>query len=206
MLSDSPRALRADAARNVERIVTAAREVYSAQGPDARLEEIADRAGVNVSTLFRRFPDRAALVRAALLLGYEKHLKPRLEAALRDEDPYGGLVSALEALMEVGSSELRLLAAARDFGLGTMDASGMVIEAFTQLFTRAREAGAVRADLVDEDVMRVLVMLSSVLQTMKPGDEGWRRYVALICVALRPDAGGELPPAVTLALPGTSAF
>ena len=60
---------RANQARNVERIVKAARDVYTAQGPAGHLEEIAERAGVNVSTLFRRFPDRQALVRAALLLG-----------------------------------------------------------------------------------------------------------------------------------------
>src|SRR5690242_2390247 len=97
MLEESTRRLRADAARNVERIVKAARDVYSAQGPAGLLEEIAERAGVNVSTLFRRFPDRQALVRAALLLDYEEYLEPRLEAALRDDDPYRGLVSAFEA-------------------------------------------------------------------------------------------------------------
>jgi AcrR family transcriptional regulator len=205
MVGESTRGLRADAARNVERIVKAARDVYSAQGPAGHLEEIAEQAGVNVSTLFRRFPDRQALVRAALLLDYEEYLEPRLAAALRDDDPYRGLVSAFEALMELGVAQLRLLAAARELGVRTVDASEIVLEAFSKLFTRAREAGAVRADLVPEDVTRVLVMLFSVLQTMEPGDGGWRRYVALMCDALRPGAGSELPPAAALVFPDAPA-
>lgn len=206
MLSNPVQGLRADAARNAVRILRAAREVYSEQGAAAHLEEIADRAGVNVSTLFRRFPDRQALVRAALLMDYRENLEPTLEAALQDEDPYRGLVSAFEALMELGASELRLLAAAREFGVGTVDASEIVIDAFTTLFDRARAAGALRPDLLAEDVKRVLVMLFSVLQTMEPGDQGWRRYVALMCDALRPGAGGPLPPATTLIPPEAPAL
>src|SRR5215211_3809304 len=59
--------LRADARRNRDRILVAARDVFVEQGPDAPLDEIAARAGVGIATLYRRFPDRRALQRAVAL-------------------------------------------------------------------------------------------------------------------------------------------
>ena len=61
------RGLRADARRNREHVLAAAREVFVEQGADAPLDEIARRAGVGIATLYRRFPDRAALLRAVAL-------------------------------------------------------------------------------------------------------------------------------------------
>jgi AcrR family transcriptional regulator len=58
--------LRADAARNLRRILTAAAEAFAEQGGDVAMEEIARRAGVGVGTLYRRFPDREALVVAVV--------------------------------------------------------------------------------------------------------------------------------------------
>src|SRR3954465_12491918 len=58
------RPTRADAARNYDRLVTAAREVFAEHGTDASLEEIARRAGVGIGTLYRRFPNRTALLEA----------------------------------------------------------------------------------------------------------------------------------------------
>lgn len=66
MTAVEDRPLRSDAARNVERILRAAREVYAELGPDAPVEAVARRAGVGERTLYRRFPAKADLVRAAL--------------------------------------------------------------------------------------------------------------------------------------------
>ncbi len=65
-LREAPR-IRADARRNREQILVAAREVFAFQGPGAPLEEIAQRAGVGIGTLYRRFPDRQSLLRAVAL-------------------------------------------------------------------------------------------------------------------------------------------
>jgi AcrR family transcriptional regulator len=59
--------MRIDAQRNRERLLDAARDVFVEQGADAPLEEIAQRAGVGIATLYRRFPDRVALMRAVAL-------------------------------------------------------------------------------------------------------------------------------------------
>jgi AcrR family transcriptional regulator len=66
MATFTDRRLRADAARNAERIVAAARSVYAEVGPDASIEAIARSAGVGERTLYRRFPTRADLLQAAL--------------------------------------------------------------------------------------------------------------------------------------------
>src|SRR5919199_1988766 len=63
----SRRGLRADARRNRAQVLAAARDVFVEQGPDAPLDEVARRAGVGIATLYRRFPDRAALQRAVAL-------------------------------------------------------------------------------------------------------------------------------------------
>src|SRR5215216_3947062 len=79
--------LRADARRNLDRVLAAARDVFIEQGPGAPLEEIAARAGVGIATLYRRFPDRRALQRAVALdvLG---RIAVEARAAI-DEEPDG---------------------------------------------------------------------------------------------------------------------
>jgi AcrR family transcriptional regulator len=67
--------LRADAHRNREQIFAAAREAFPEQDVHAPLEEIACRAGVGIATLYRRFPDRRALVRQVVDLGERRHEK-----------------------------------------------------------------------------------------------------------------------------------
>jgi AcrR family transcriptional regulator len=59
--------MRADARRNLDRILAAARDIFADHGPDAPLEEVARRAGVGIGTLYRRFPDRRSLQRAVAL-------------------------------------------------------------------------------------------------------------------------------------------
>lgn len=195
----SPRRQRADAARNVERIIRAAREVYAEQGASAPIDEVARRAGVGISTLFRHFADKKELVRAALHQGFTEQLGPVLERSLHDDDPYRGLISALEACLALADGERRLLAAAGDLGVRTMTSTDEALAAFTLLVRRAQEAGVVRADLVADDVPRILVMLLGVTTTTEPGSDGWRRYVALIGDALAPAAAHPLPDSVPLA-------
>ena len=90
MTAVTDRPLRADAARNAERILRAAREVYGELGPDAPIEAIARRAGVGERTLYRRFPTKAELVRAALDQCIAEDLTPTIEAVRGADRPLGG--------------------------------------------------------------------------------------------------------------------
>src|ERR1700758_1406243 len=97
MTAISDRPLRADAARNAERILRAARDVYDELGPEAPIEVIARRAGVGERTLYRRFPTKADLIRAALDQSIAEDLTPVMEEARRADDALRGLTQLLEA-------------------------------------------------------------------------------------------------------------
>jgi AcrR family transcriptional regulator len=198
MTTDASRPLRADAARNIERILRAAREVYAENGPDAQLEDIARHAGVGISTLYRHFPNKGELVRAALGQSIAEQIIPAIEQALGDDNPRRGLTTLIEAAMSQVASEHNTLAAAKNSDIITADLAAPFLESLTLLTHRAQEAGLIRADLAPEDMPRIMVMLLGVLWTMAPHSDGWRRYVALVLDALSPAGAGPLPPTVPL--------
>jgi len=192
-LADRP--LRADAARNVERILRAARDIYGELGPDAPVEAVAHRAGVGERTLYRRFPGKADLVRAALDQSIAEDLAPVITEALRTDDPLRGLAQLIEAAIALGARERNLLAAAHRAGSLTSDISISLNEALDDLVRRGQQAERVRADLVAEDIPRLIAMLYTVLSTMDSDSDGWRRYVALIIDAISISERQPLPPA-----------
>jgi AcrR family transcriptional regulator len=194
----SDRPLRADAARNAERILRAAREVYSGLGPDASVEAIAHRAGVGERTLYRRFPTKGDLIRAALDQSIAEDLTPAIEKARRARDPLRGLAQLIEAAISLGAREHNLLTAAHRAGSLTPDLSTALYEALDELVRRGQQAKVVRADLVSTDLPRLIAMLHSVLFTMDSGSDGWRRYVALMLDAIAVDKRRSLPPAAEL--------
>ncbi len=198
MTAVADRPLRADAARNVERILRAARDVYSELGPDASVEAVARRAGVGERTLYRRFPAKADLVRAALDQSIAEDLSPAIDDARRSEDALRGLTQLMEVAISLGAREQNLLVAAQRAGSLTADISDSLLEAFDELVRRGQQAGVVRAELVAEDLLRLIGMLYSVLSTMDPTSDGWRRYLALILDAISTGERRPLPPAAPL--------
>jgi AcrR family transcriptional regulator len=195
MTAVEDRPLRADAARNVERILRAARDVYGQLGPDAPVEAVARRAGVGERTLYRRFPTKADLVRAALDQSIAEDLTPAIEDARRADDPLRGLARLIEAAIALGAREQNLLTTAHRAGSLTADISDSLNVALGDLVRRGQQAGIVRAELVSDDLPRLIGMLYSVLSTIEPTSDGWRRYVALILDAISTDERQPLPPA-----------
>lgn len=197
MTAAADRPLRADAARNADRILRAARAVYADTGPDAAVEAVAREAGVGQRTLYRRFPSKAELIRAALDQSVEENLAPVIERARRAGDPLEGLTALLEAATSLGAREQNLLVAARKAG-ALANISTPLTEALEELALRAREAGQIRGDLVADDLPRIIAMLNSVLWTMDASGDGWRRYVVLLLDAITTTTGRPLPPAPEL--------
>jgi AcrR family transcriptional regulator len=200
------RPLRADAARNAERILRAARAVYGELGPDAPIEAVARRAGVGERTLYRRFPAKADLVRAALDQGVAEDLTPVIEAALRMDNPLCGLNQLIEAAIGLGARERHLLTAAHRAGSLTADISDPLNQALGELVQRCQQAGLVRADLVADDLPRLIAMLYAVLPTMDPDSDGWRRYVALVLDAISITGQKPLPAGAALRISEPSAW
>jgi AcrR family transcriptional regulator len=196
----SGRVLRADAAQNRQRIARAAREVFEERGLDAPLDEIAGRAGVGAGTLYRRFPTREDLVEAAFEDELEKWAAIA-EEALQCEDPWVGFTTFIERICgamatDRGFSDLMISR------LPTSEAA----ESFCQRWTyvlgsvvrRAQDAGAVREDLVVEDVLLFLMANAGVVQVTRcAAPHAWRRLVALLLEACRAGNTGPLPAAPT---------
>jgi AcrR family transcriptional regulator len=206
MTAVEDRPLRADAARNVERILRAARDVYGELGPDAPMEAVARRAGVGERTLYRRFPAKADLVRAALDQSIAEDLTPAIDKARRADDPLRGLAQLIEAAISLGARENNLLTAAHRAGALTFDISVSLNQALDDLVLEGQRVGRVRADLVVDDVPRLIAMLYSVLATMDSDSDGWRRYVALILDAISVEEGRPLPPAPPLRISEPSSW
>jgi len=155
-------------------------------------------AGVGERTLYRRFPSKGDLVRAALDQSIAEDLSPVMEQARRAEDPLRGLTELIEAAVSLGAREHNILTAARKAGSLTPDVSIDLYKALEDLAGRAQQAGLVRADLVPDDLPRIVAMLNSVLWTMDLGGDGWRRYMALMLDAITTDERHPLPPAAAL--------
>lgn len=196
--------MRSDAARNADRILRAAREVYAADGPDAAVDVIARRAKVGERTLYRRFPSKGELVRAALDQSIAENLAPVINRARRRTDPLRGLTDLIEAAIRLGAQEHNLLAAGRRAGV-LAGVSGPLDEALQTLMERAQTEGLIRADLVADDLPRIIAMLNSVLWTMDPMDPGWRRYVSLVLDGMTTTNGRRLHRAPRLRYSSLSA-
>ncbi|MFG2684018.1 TetR/AcrR family transcriptional regulator [Streptomyces sp. NPDC048392] len=206
--AESPAELRADARRNRERVLEAAREVFAAQGVDAPISAVARRAGVGVATLYRRFPTRSALVTAA----FEDQLAEcatALEEALADPDPGHGLYGLLErvcvTLITDRGFETVFLA---DFpeALDYDRERACAEEALSHLIQRARAAGRLREDFDPADITLLLLAVSGLAgqppETALPAARRLLTYLFQSFQAHPPSRPGPLPPAPPMDLSG----
>jgi AcrR family transcriptional regulator len=187
------RPLRRDAERNRVRILQAAADVFTEKGLRATLDDVADRAGVGVGTVYRRFPDKEALVEALFTERIEA-LVGFAEQALADPDPWRGLVFFLEQTVGViaGDRGLRQLLMFATYGRDRVDqARAQMLPVVSAMVERAQAAGELRADLRPTDIPLIEFMLGTAAEyalTVRP--EIWRRYLALMLDALRPGRAG----------------
>ncbi|WNV87326.1 helix-turn-helix domain-containing protein [Umezawaea sp. Da 62-37] len=199
MVDHQPFPLRADAARNFFKIVNAAEKLFIEQGIDVQLEEIASEAGVGTTTLFRRFANKAALIKAVLDRQADGVMAPALESAAREPDARKALLMVLEPALTTNSDKKLLLAAAATVGLMNMDLPTAFIDGLNRIIRRGQADGVFREDLTEEDTPRLMMMLTGPLASFEPGSDGWRRYLFLLVDALCVvDAPTPLPPALPL--------
>jgi AcrR family transcriptional regulator len=184
-LAERPK--RADARRNYDKLVAAAREVFAEQGTDATLEEISRRAGVGIGTLYRHFPARENLVEAAYVDGVEEVCAA---AGRHDgEEPWEALTGWLLEIVAFAATK-RVLADEL-FAYLDRDApvfkscSGVIYDAGEPLLRRAQEAGAVRDDVDISDVTKMVSGIAG-LRTVDP--DQIKRIVAVALDGLRPAA------------------
>jgi AcrR family transcriptional regulator len=151
---------RADAVRNRERVLEAAKAVFSAGGPDASLEAVARRAGVGIGTLYRHFPTRESLFEAV----YRREVQQLGELAeqLKGEaSPVDALRRWLRSNVEFVATKKGMSAALALAVQGSSELSAYSFDRLTKavgaLLDRAVAAGEIRSDISPEDVLRTLV-------------------------------------------------
>ena len=158
--AEAARRPRADAVRNRERVLEAAKAVFSAGGPDASLEAVAKRAGVGIGTLYRHFPTREALFEAVYRREVEQ-LGELSEALKNEPDPVEALRHWLRSNVEFVATKKGMSAA---LALAVNSSSDLTVYSFDRLtkavgalLDRAVAAGEIRADVGPEDLLRALV-------------------------------------------------
>ncbi len=151
---------RADALRNRERVLEAAKAVFSAGGPGASLEAVAKRAGVGIGTLYRHFPTREALFEAVYRREVE-HLVELAEQLRAEAAPVEALRRWMRSNVEFVATKKGMSAALALAAHGSSDLAAYTFDRLTRavgdLLRRAVEAGAIRADIGPEDLLRALV-------------------------------------------------
>jgi AcrR family transcriptional regulator len=190
------RPLRQDAARNRERLVAAAREVFRRKGLDAPLEEIARDAGVAIGTLYNRFPARGELVDAALGPLAQRGVEVA-ERALHASDPWAGFACFMEGICELLAADRGYADVHRSPVAGTpvIDAALERVSVLkAAIVTRAKAAGVLRADVESADLVLLFWGIAAIADaTRDRAPDAWRRPLALLLDGLRPGAAHPLP-------------
>jgi AcrR family transcriptional regulator len=180
---------RADARRNYEKVLAAAREAFAEGGGSTALEEIARRAGVGIGTLYRHFPSRQALLEA--LYDDEVEEVCRSAAEFESADPWDALSGWFERF--IGYIATKQALAQELFNYLDRDAElfkvcrASLFEAGEPLLRRAQEAGVVRPDVDIADVIQMVVGIAKI----PAGDAAQNQHilrVALDGLRYRPDA------------------
>ncbi|MEP6798054.1 MAG: TetR/AcrR family transcriptional regulator [Lapillicoccus sp.] len=178
------RPMRADARRNVEALLAAAREAFAADGRDASLEDVAKRAGVGIGTLYRHFPTRDDLIEAVYVEEVEAMVEAAHEALTAEAWP--GLVQWLHRFVSyVGTKKALIEGLNRDPGTSDVFAEcrGLIHAAGRPLLVRAQADGVVRTDVEIEEVVR---LVSGVAGVAFPDEWQRDKVIDLAIDGLRP--------------------
>jgi len=189
------RPLRADAERNRQRLITAAREVFAERGLHVPVEDIARHAGVGVATLYRRFPTRAHLIAGA----FEAKMCAYADAvaqALAEADPWAGFCGYIERVCAMqaedrGFANVLIMTFPLDKRFEAERARAF--RGFAELVGRAKAAGKLREDFATEDLPLLLMANAGVIAgTAGAAPGAWRRFAAYMIQAF--SAGHTAPP------------
>ena len=206
MATPSPlvKPLRADARRNRERVLEAARECFGRDGIEAQIDDVAACAGVGVGTVYRHFATKDALI-DALAADYFAGEAELATAGLDVEDPWEGfsgfirqgaeLLAANRALAQISADRPEVMkdaAIVADTELGFFGTIETLID-------RAKAAGVLRQDFQLEDIPAIMCSLGA-LQISRGAYANWRRVLEMVLDGCHAAGGSDLPP-VTARLP-----
>lgn len=197
-----PHPLRSDALDNRERILDAARALFSAGGLDVPMREIARRAAVGPATLYRHFPTKQSLATEAFA-DQLSACRTIVDEGCADPDPWRGLCLVIEKICELHARDRGFSEAFMSTFPGAPDGGGReyTVRAVAGLAQRAKDAGRLRPDFVLDDVVLIL-MANKGIHTRSTDTQvmASRRFAGLAIQALKASPEqAPLPPAPRLA-------
>jgi AcrR family transcriptional regulator len=190
-------AVRADARRNRDAVLAAARKRLGKSGLEGRVEDVARTAGVGVGTVYRHFPTKDHLI-AALVADRFERLAEQAEEALAEDDPWEAFCELMRrsAELQVHDRALSQFLSSQPL-LAQQEAvrSGLA-DLTATLIAKAQHAGMMRKDAVVEDVPTLICGLGAVTAGATPTLPGlnWERYVGIMLDGLRAPGATTLPP------------
>jgi AcrR family transcriptional regulator len=189
------RALRADARRNREAVMAAAKKLFADQGLDAQVPDVARAANVGVGTVYRHFPTKDDLI-AALVAQRAERLAGKVRESLEADDAWQGFCDFIRFATEI-QAEDRGLCEVIGSRPGLMDAAARAAELDVlcdRLVKRAQRTGELRRDLEWQDVPMIACGLGQVTQAAAgPAIGRWPRLLEIILDGLRAPGGAKLP-------------
>ncbi|MGV9711404.1 TetR/AcrR family transcriptional regulator [Gordonia sp. NPDC003424] len=186
--STPKRPTRADAARNYDKLVAAAEELFATEGTEVALDKVAAQAGVGIGTLYRHFPNRTALLEATFR-SYSAHIVDDGRRLLETESAQAALEGMFNAYMSTAGTKKgmkeAILAAVGDDAQVFEETRTRSAELMTAILAAGRRDGVFRDDVEPADISRLLGGLS---MTCTAGDteETRRRLIRVVIDGLRP--------------------
>ena len=156
---DSAHGRQAEARRNDRAVLDAARDVFSAQGADAPISAVAERAGVGVGTLYRRYGSKTELLQRMCVLAMEQGIEAAGEA-LEADDPWTGLCGYIRACVEMRSGALGSLAGQIEMTDEMLSTARRGMTLAGEVVARAHRAGSLRPDVTALDIALLIESFS----------------------------------------------
>ena len=175
------RPLRADARRNREAVLKAAKAVLAKHGTSAQMDDIARRAKVGVGTVYRHFPTKEALV-AALVAERMQTIATYVKEGLLDPDPWNGLTTSFWRGAELGERDRALSQVFSETGQALNECASArsdLYEAATELVARAQASGQMRADATVDDIPVFMCGVMQAMHQMGHDPVAWRRHLQI---------------------------
>jgi AcrR family transcriptional regulator len=193
------RVLRADARRNREAVIAAAKKLFADQGLDAQMPDVAKAARVGVGTVYRHFPTKEDLIAALAAERFER-LAEKAREGIEAEDPWEGLCDFIRFSAQIQADD-RGLCEVMGSRPEVMNASALGVgldELCAKLVKRAQLSGELRKDLQWEDIPMIACGLGRITPAeMGPATGRWPRLVEIIIDGLRAPGSTKLPKPLT---------
>ncbi|QRP45233.1 TetR/AcrR family transcriptional regulator [Amycolatopsis sp. FDAARGOS 1241] len=200
MSADPQVPLRADARRNRDQIIAAARTIFAEYGPEVPMEEIARAAGVGVGTLYRRFPDREALIRAVAVDNFSRVLDDARQAAAEEPTAWQALVRLIYQSVELHLSVQLAMVSKKALEILKEDPAiaalrESLLSELEVLVRGAQREGTLRPDVAEGDVAMLFALLLRQLESSSPeiAQMSTARSITIMIDGLRARPGTPLP-------------